>query len=371
MRIVLTGGGSGGHIIPILATIKHLLEHASSAELLYIGSGNAVERAILENHQIPSTSIRSGKWRRYASVKNISDMLFNIPVGILQSFWHLWKFMPDVVVSKGGYVAIPVIIAARALRISVIIHESDIVPGAANAFSAKFASVVAVSFEETAKRFPAKKKQNIFITGNPIREEVLADTSKRAKATFGIADDAPVILVLGGSQGAKRLNDAIVEMLPTLTKHMHVIHACGELHYKEVKQKVELFGKGIQEGRYHPYDFMDEQMADAYSAANVVVTRAGAGSLNEIMSRGLPSIIVPLEGSANDHQRANAYYYEQRGASLVIEEPNLTQNILIDQLRSILEQPETYEKMSKAAYSLAQPNAANNFADVIIQTIEE
>lgn len=371
MRILLTGGGTGGHIIPILAVIRRLNDREpENLELLYIGSGEGVEQTIVENHEIPYTSVMSGKIRRYFSLKTIVDLGIKLPLGVLQALWKVWRFMPDAVISKGGYGAIPVVIAAWLYRIPIIVHESDIIPGIANKWSARFARIIALSFEGAAEKFK-NTKASILVTGNPIREEMLQGTLEEAQAFFGMQDSAPTLLVVGGSQGAQRLNTAIINMLPTLTKTMHVIHVAGENNIAEAKEQVELMGSAIVAGRYHLYDFLNAEMNLAYSAANIILTRAGAGTLNEIASRGIPSIIVPLDNSASDHQRANAYYYAERGAAVVVEENNLQENIIVEQIQTILGDTEKYRAMSESALALAEPHAADHLAEIAIRLVKE
>jgi len=323
-RILLTGGGTGGHIMPLLAVAEKL---PKDLEILILGSN-------IKNIVFPYKNVLAGKWRRYFSLKNFVDILKG-PLGILQALWHVFWFMPDVCVGKGGYASLPGVLACWLYQIPIIIHESDAVPGIANRFLAFFANKVCVSFEQVKKSFPKKK---VVFTGNPVRRQILQGRI--------FQKDKPVVLVLGGSQGAQYINEVISAILPYLLKRARVVHQCGP-------------GKtsNITLPDYEQYEFI-ENIEDFYATADVVVSRAGANSLAEIASLKKPAILIPLPGSSFEHQRENAYVFAKNNAAIVIEQENLGPYLLRDKIFKLLDEPLTAQKMGEHAYDLNPANAA-------------
>ncbi len=306
MRIVLTGGGTAGHLFPIIAVareIKKIAQQKSElVEFMFIGP-KTIGQEELTKEAIANRQIMAGKLRRYASLQNIFD-IFKIPAGILQALWILFFFMPNAVFSKGGYGSVPVVIAAWIYRIPVLIHESDATPGLANKFAAKFSKRVAVSFLDSAKYFPTKKTA---VTGNPVRDDIFNGSKEEAKRIFGITDTKPVLLVLGGSQGAQPINDIIFASLIILLQRYEIIHQCGEGNLKSFKQLIS----GEKLPGFFLYPFLNgEQLRHAFAAADLVISRAGAGTIAEIAALGKPSITIPLPNSAADHQTKN--YHNNR-----------------------------------------------------------
>jgi UDP-N-acetylglucosamine--N-acetylmuramyl-(pentapeptide) pyrophosphoryl-undecaprenol N-acetylglucosamine transferase len=370
MRIVLTGGGTGGHLFPIIAVvreIKTLFEQSDSRlpadernELIFMFLGpETVGEEQLAQEGILRKKIMAGKLRRYASAQNILDII-KIPFGILQSLWHLFMFMPNVVFSKGGYGSIPVVIAAWFLRIPILIHESDDIPGLANKFAAKFSRRIAISFMDTVQYFPQQKTA---MTGNPVRAGIFGGSKEEAKKIFGYTGTKPLLLILGGSQGAQQINDVIFVSIPSLVARCEVIHQCGEKNYEVLKQLL----KPEFKQNYLLVPFLDEdQLRHAYAAADIVISRAGAGSIAEIAALGKPSILVPLPNSAADHQVKNALEYAKFGATLVLEQMNLTPHLLQNQIFSLLDNPELLRKMSENALKFNPPDAATKIAQEVL-----
>jgi UDP-N-acetylglucosamine--N-acetylmuramyl-(pentapeptide) pyrophosphoryl-undecaprenol N-acetylglucosamine transferase len=356
MRIVLTGGGTGGHLFPLIAIAKKIREKlGESTEILYIGSKGKLEKEVMAGEGIPAKHVLSGKKRRYFSLQNLVDP-FKIPIGVIQSLWILLRFMPDAVFSKGGYVSVPVVLAAWIYRIPVLIHESDAIPGSANQMLDKFSNRVAVSYPSTEKYFPTSQ---VVITGNPIREEVMQGNAETARKIFNLSESKPVILVMGGSQGAQAINNAVVNILPSLLERVQVIHQTGEKNYEEV---VRLAGEqGVKAGRegYVPVKFLDlENLKEAYAVADLIISRAGANSISEIAANSKPVILIPLYNSANEHQQMNAYELAKIGGALVLEETNLGQHIFLQKIKMILDDENMRKDMSQKIRVFYHPDAA-------------
>jgi UDP-N-acetylglucosamine--N-acetylmuramyl-(pentapeptide) pyrophosphoryl-undecaprenol N-acetylglucosamine transferase len=369
MRIVLTGGGTGGHLFPLLAVARKMRERlGDQVHFLFIGSGSRLEKELIEKEGIRDKHVQSGKYRRYFSFKNFVD-IFRFPIGIVQSLWILLWYMPDAVFSKGGYVSVPVVLAARFYRIPVLIHDSDAIPGIANRFLGKFASLIGVSYQMAEKYFPAGRTAMV---GNPVRQEIMQGDPVRARVMFHFTESKPVILVLGGSQGAKVINDAIAKILPKLLLRAQVIHQTGINNYEEVVHLAGMYGiKAGHEG-YFPIRFMDDEtLANAFSITDIVISRAGANSIAEIAANEKASILIPLFRSAGDHQRMNAYELARSGATLVLEETNLGENILLEKIEKIFQDEETKKMMEEKIKNFYHPNAAEHLSDALIQLATE
>ena len=368
MRILFTGGGTGGHFYPIisiaeaikaLAKEKRLLE----PELFYMAP-TPYNESILFEQSITYKKVQAGKMRRYFSILNFFD-LWRTLWGVLSAIYKVYKLYPDVIFGKGGYASFPVLMAGRILGIPIVIHESDSVPGRANLWAGKFAKRVAVSWVEAAKYFAVDKVAH---TGNPVRKDIRERKTEGAREFLKIEDDAPVVLILGGSQGAETVNEVVVEALPELIKNYVVIHQTGKKNLTSAKTTADvILQKSPNKNRYMPKDYLNTiEMRMAAGAADVVVSRAGS-TIFEIASWGVPSILVPIKDSNGDHQRANAFSYARAGACEVIEERNLTANILTTEIRRILENPELKEKMSKSAKAFDKPDAAKKVAEEILK----
>jgi UDP-N-acetylglucosamine--N-acetylmuramyl-(pentapeptide) pyrophosphoryl-undecaprenol N-acetylglucosamine transferase len=366
MRIVLTGGGTGGHIFPIVAVEKKIRELASEGadlEFLFLGPKGELEKEAMEKDMIPTKKILSGKLRRYFSLSYIPDLV-KIPMGIIQSLWQLLVFMPDVVFSKGGYASVPVVFAAWLYRIPIVIHESDIMPGLANQFAGKLAKKVIVAFPGAANFFSPEKVE---IVGNPIREELVNGNSEEAKKFFGIPEGRKTILVMGGSQGAKVINESLLHILPKLVKLFEIIHLTGANEYENVVEEAGRMGIKAGYGGYHPYPFLREEMAQALAVADLVVSRAGANAFSEIAANGKPAIIIPLKYSANDHQNMNAYAIQEAGAAIVLEQDNLGENIFFEKIEEVLNSSELQFELSERIKKFYNADAAEKIAEEIIK----
>ena len=369
MKIVLTGGGSGGHFYPLIAVARSIFKIAESERIAKIEivfmSDNPMDKILLEKEGIKFIKIPAGKIRRYFSFMNFSDALKTF-FGIFISFFKVYQTFPDVIFGKGGYATFPILLSAKILRIPVIIHESDSMPGAVNKWAGKWAQKIAVSFPESARFFDSRK---IVLTGNPIRFQVLGGNEKEASEHFNLEAGVPVVLVMTGSQGATKINETILDTLPELLEKYQVIHQVGEKNFKDIEGRAGIIlEKVVLKYHYHPYLFLNEgSLKNAGKVASMVISRAGAGAIFEIAGWGLPSIVIPIHNSAQNHQRENAYNYARAGACEVLEEPNLTPHILFAQVEKILSNKEKIKIMSEAAKNFARPDAADAIAREIIK----
>jgi UDP-N-acetylglucosamine--N-acetylmuramyl-(pentapeptide) pyrophosphoryl-undecaprenol N-acetylglucosamine transferase len=378
-RVVFTGGGSGGHIYPLLAVAEALQAKCNQlhalVEFSYLGPKDAYS-ALLSQRGIPVYPVASGKMRRYFSLQNFLDGP-KFVIGFFQALWRLYFIMPDVVFSKGGTGALPVVVAAWFYRIPIAIHDSDAQPGLTNITSGRFATRVFLSFARAAAFFRADKVE---VTGSPLRTELLGEriSKESAKEIMGFDKTQPLVLIIGGSQGAQRINDFVLANLPQFIGMTSVLHQTGVGNFAEVEKlsKVALAETPVTY-RYVPIGYFggtgagsaagaNGDMATALTAADVVVARSGS-SVCEFASFGLPAILIPLSTSANDHQRVDAYEFAATGAAIVIEEANLLPGIFFSQLTNILTDADLRAKMSAASLAFFIPGAADKIADGLMR----
>ncbi|MBI1888394.1 MAG: UDP-N-acetylglucosamine--N-acetylmuramyl-(pentapeptide) pyrophosphoryl-undecaprenol N-acetylglucosamine transferase [Candidatus Spechtbacteria bacterium] len=345
MRILLSGGGSGGHLFPLIAVARKIKEFYSkmpsqdTPEFLFIGPDH-FSKVVVQKEGIRSATILGAKVR--------------------------FLFMPDVIFSKGGYASIPVVFWGWLFRIPIIIHESDSMPGLANRLLSRFAKRIIVSFQESARYFPTAK---VIALGNPVREEMFQKIPDDARQILDIRSERPVIFVFGGSRGAREINDLLLLALPDLLKKYEIIHQCGEDNYKDMqKGAIVEIGDSNERRLYHLYASLhEEEIASAYKLAAVIVARAGAGAIFEIALSGKPSVLVPYAYSAGDHQEKNAHSYAKEGAAIVLEGENLKPHILINSIDLITENSQKAQIMSEAAQRFAKPDAAKRIAEELLK----
>jgi len=368
MKIVFTGGGTGGHFYPLIAVAQRVNQIIDKDKILgtklYYISDNPYDKELLFENRILYEEINTGKMRTYFSLKNFTD-IFKIFFGILNALYKIFRIYPDVVFGKGGYASFPTIFAARILHIPIIIHESDSIPGRVNKWAGHFAQKIAVSFNETVDYFP---KDKIAWTGHPIRIEIENTASqKEAFEYFKLESNLPVILILGGSQGAELINNTVLDALPRLIKNFQIIHQTGVNNFKNVFEQAQVILSSKQEKiRYLPFNFLNPlAIKMAAGVATIVISRAGS-TIFEIASWGLPSIIIPITTSNGDHQRKNAFNYAYTGACTVIEEVNMTANILSSEIERIVEDKEIWNNMANSAKTFNKPNAAYKIARELI-----
>jgi len=371
MKIVLTGGGTGGHFYPLVAIAEELNniideEKFINTRIIYM-SDDPYDQRLLDEEEIRFKKIVSGKIRRYFSLLNITDFL-KIIFGILKALWIIYTDFPDIVFGKGGYASFPVLFAARFFRIPVIIHESDVVPGRVNKWASKFAKRIAVSFPESVDYFPEKTRKKIAVVGNPIRKNLIHLPKEGFSEFLEIDKSLPVVFILGGSQGSQKINDIIVDMASDIVGKYQIIHQCGKNNFKEVdgRLKVALEGSSFKK-RYRVFGFLNESaMKMAAAASSLIISRSGSSAIFEIAAWGKPSILIPLTGSAQDHQRENAYAFARTGASEVIEEKNLSPHILLSEIDRILSQKDKIEDVKNKANQFYKPDAGRKIAREII-----
>lgn len=368
MKILLTGGGTGGHAFPIIAVARSLRDlakqHNISDMKIFYMSTTPYDQKTLDELGITYIQNSAGKRRRYASIKNFFD-LFKTGWGVITSMWKVFGIFPDVVFGKGGYASFPAIVAARILRIPVVIHESDTIPGRVNTWAGKFAKRVAVSYPGAGTYFAEEK---VAITGQPIRPEIEMVLEEGAHEYFGLDKNLPTLLVLGGSQGASLINDALMEILPSLLKKYQVIHQTGPQNLKQIITTAEatLYASEFQK-RYKPFGFLEVlDMRMAAGASKLIISRAGS-TIFEIAAWKKPSIIIPITDSHADHQRANAYEYARSGSATVIEEENLTKNILLAEIDRIIQNESIQTSMSESAHAFYKPGAGEKIASELIE----
>lgn len=367
MKIMLTGGGTGGHFYPLIAIAEKLNELALKEKViglkLYYMSDAPYDKRMLFENSITYIQIPSGKMRTYSSIRNFFDM-FTTAIGAFFGLLSMFFIYPDVVISKGGYAAFPAVFAAKLLRIPVIVHESDSSPGRLNIWTAKFAKRVAVSWPEAGKYLP---KEKTALTGQPIRKAILHGDNTGANDFFKLSSDLPVIYVVGGSSGAEKINNIIVEVLPELLSRYQVIHQTGTKLYDDVASRAKLvLENNPNSGRYIPLPYLNNLSTRmAAGVATLVISRAGS-SLFEIASWGVPSIIIPITNSNGDHQRKNAYSYARSGACEVIEEGNLSPHLLIAEIDKLMINKDKLNQMKNSALAFATPEAAEKIAQVAL-----
>ena len=319
-KIILTGGGTAGHVTPNIALLPAL--KAAGYEIVYIGSKSGMEKELIENCGIPYHGISSGKLRRYIDTKNISD-IFRVVKGIGQASALIHKEKPDVIFSKGGFVSVPVVIGGYLNHVPVIIHESDITPGLANKLSLPFASKICVTFPEALKHLKSDKG---VLTGTPIRSELFKGNREKGLKMCGFKGNKPVILVMGGSQGSVAINTAVRSALDRLTDKFDIVHLCGKGH----------LDKEINNPSYKQFEYISSELKDLLACADAVVSRAGSNSICEFLSLGKPMLLIPLSRTASrGDQILNAKSFKEHGFAAVLEEENLTDDTLEKELNKL------------------------------------
>ena len=327
-HIVLTGGGTAGHVTPNIALMGRLKEQGY--QISYIGSYNGIEKTLIEELGIPYYGISSGKLRRYFDLKNFTDP-FRVLKGFSEARKLLKQLKPDVVFSKGGFVTVPVVVAAGRLKIPAIIHESDMTPGLANKLCIPSAVKVCCNFPETKAHLPEGKA---VVTGTPIRPELLQGDADKGRAFTGFTSEKPVIMIIGGSLGAQAVNDAIRRILPELLKDFQVVHLCGK--GKQDDSKNDLKG-------YVQYEYIESELADLFAMADIVISRAGANAICELQALKKPNLLIPLSANASrGDQILNARSFEKQGFSMVLEEESITDEVLLKAIHDLYAHRETY-----------------------------
>lgn len=335
-KIVLTGGGTAGHVTPNLALLPHL--RAEGWEVFYIGSENGIEKTLMEQAGVPYYGIPTGKLRRYLSRQNISDM-FRVIQGVKEARLLLKRLKPDLVFSKGGFVAVPVVLGAKKNKIPVIIHESDITPGLANKIAMPSARVVCTTFPETVEYVP--KGRGVY-TGTPIRGELFEGSRAKGLAACGFDGKKPVLLQMGGSLGAVKLNDCLRECLPALLETFDVVHLCGKGHLEEAL-----------EGRkgYRQFEYVSGGLADLFAAADIIVSRAGSNSISEFLALEKPHLLIPLSAKASrGDQILNAESFARQGFARVLPQEEMTPETLLANIHILYDSRDAHIAAMRASH---------------------
>ena len=349
-RIILTGGGTAGHVTPNIALLPRLKE--LGYDIHYIGSYTGIEKELIEQFKIPYHGISSGKLRRYFSVQNFTDP-FRVLKGFREANKLIKELEPDVIFSKGGFVSVPVVMAGKRRHIPTIIHESDMTPGLANKLSIPSATKVCCNFPETLEHLP---KEKAVLTGSPIRQELLEGSKTAALEFCGLTNDKPVILIIGGSLGSVVVNNAIRSILPELLEDFHVIHLCG-------KGKMDESLKSLK--GYVQFEYIQNQLKDLFALTDIVISRAGANAICELLALHKPNLLIPLSANASrGDQILNAHSFERQGFSVVLEEDNLTKDTLLNSIHKLYRHKSTYITAMKQS---SQQDSINT----IIKLIEE
>ena len=348
-RIILTGGGTAGHVTPNIALLPRLKE--LNYDVHYIGSYNGIEKELIEQFGIPYHGISTGKLRRYFSLQNFTDP-FRVIKGLDEARKLVKILKPDVIFSKGGFVSVPVVLAGKSRKVPTIIHESDMTPGLANKISLSSATKVCCNFPETLEHLPEGKA---LLTGSPIRQELLSGDKFKAREFLHFTSDKPVIMIVGGSLGAVAVNNAVRAILPELLKKYQIIHLCGKGKVDETLLNIE---------GYAQFEYIKDELKDLFALTDIVISRAGANAICELLALHKPNLLIPLSANASrGDQILNARSFERQGFSMVLEEEELTDEILLNAINSLYENRETYIDTMKKSNQ-------QNSIDTIIELIE-
>lgn len=367
IKILFTGGGTGGHFYPIIAVAEEInkrvdQEKIAGVRMYYFSDAPYDELALFENH-ISFQKIAAGKMRTYFSIKNFFD-IFKTLRGIIEACIAVFNLYPDVIFAKGAYASFPTLIAARLLGIPVIIHESDSAPGRVTKWAGKFATFVAVSYKESFEYFPRSRTAHV---GQPVRPEIEHPTAGGLEY-LGLESGIPVLLIVGGSLGAQIINEQILNALPELVQKYQIIHQTGRGNIDEVQKRIEhILRDNPLKNRYKSFAFLNPlAIRMVAGVASLVISRAGS-MIFEIAGWGIPSLIIPITVSNNDHQRKNAFAYARSGACVVIEEKNFTKNILLSEIDRLVSDLILHDKMADAAKKFFQPDAAEKIAEKVLE----
>lgn len=368
VAVVIAGGGTGGHTSPGLAVAAVL--RSRSISCAWIGSRAGIEARRVPETGIPYFAIPTGKLRRYWSWKNLTDVAVNVPAGVMRSSALLARLRPSVVFGTGGFVALPVVVAAALIRVPIIVHEQTAVPGLANRLTACLASRVALTYPDSASYF---RRARTVVTGNPLRPELRAGSRADAIAHYRLDPALPLIYVTGGAQGAHRLNRIVGEVLEPLLGQAQIIHQCGDNPTTGDRAWLEARRSALPPtlaARYHVAPYIAAELADIYAAAALLISRSGAGTLNECCHLGVPAVYVPLPATRGDEQTANARLVERAGGCVVLPQSALTPERLLAEVTTLLADPRRLKEMGERARGLAIPDAAERLATLIEKFVQ-
>lgn len=365
MRVVVTGGGTGGHTSAGLAVASAL--RAGGADIHWIGSRTGIEARRVPEASIPFHPIPTGKLRRYWDWQNVPDLLWRAPAGVVAAVGLLRRLGPALVFATGGFVALPASLGAAALRLPLVIHEQTSVPGLANRIAGRLARRIAVTFPGTGHSFPPER---VVVTGNPLRPELAGGARAQACSLFRLDGEAPIVYVTGGSLGSHAINRALGEILSELLEHCQVIHQCGDNPETGDRAWLSQCHRALPQllqSRYVVVPYVGAELAHVYAAADLVIGRAGAGTVNECCHLGRPAIYIPLPGTSGDEQTANARLVESAGGAIALPQASLTGSVLLGAVTKLLHDRPALAAMAERARSLAVPDAADRIARLIFE----
>jgi len=368
MKILFTGAGSGGHFYPIIAIAEGIHDLVKEKKLiepkLYYAAPTPYDRELLFANSITFIAVPAGKLYGYNIVRSAFGAAAII-TGICTALWKLFFLYPDVVLGTGGYASFPTLVAARILGIPVIIYATDAEPSRVNRWAGKFAQKVAISFPQAASFFPADR---VAFTGNPVRKSLMLPAREGAYEFLKLDPSVPIICVIGGSQGAMALNDVVLAALPQLVEKYQIVHQTGDANFTEVSGRAKIaLGTSLYANRYAVFPYLNElALRMTAGVAKLIITRAGAGSIFEIATWGIPSIVIPIPETISHDQTKNAFAYAKTGAAVVIEQNNLTPGLLISEIDRIIEHPDIMRSMSEAARSFSRVDAARTIAEALL-----
>lgn len=371
IRLVIAGGGTGGHVLPAIAVVEELASRQIPADLLWIGSHSGVEIESAQRYGIPYRSIQTGKLRRYVDLENVIDTL-RLPVGLAQAWSILRKFRPDVILSTGGFVSVPTVIAGTRVA-PILTHEQTAVLGLATNINLRFADVLAVSYERTKDQLTGCRKR-VVCTGNPTRSSLHQGDPEKARERFGFAAGLPLVYVTGGARGASPINERIEALLPDLLDVCQVLHQTGSAAANPDAARLRNVREALPpklKARYVVVEFVGEELPDVYAAADLIVGRAGAGTVAELAALGKPGLLIPLPGSGRGEQMANARLLADAGAAIVISQEEATPARLQSEIRALLNDRERLQRMAASARGLAFPEAAAHLVDELLGLVSK
>ena len=369
VRLAITGGGTGGHVLPAMAVIGELERRGALVDLIWIGSKEGVERQAAEDAGIRFVAIPTGKLRRYLSLRNLTDAA-RVPIGVLTARRALLPFRPDVVLSTGGFVSVPVVVAARGIA-PVITHEQTAILGLANRINARFADILAVSHDRTVA-LASGLHRRVVVTGNPVRAGLTEGNRSRGLLRLGFHDALPTIYVTGGARGASPINQRIAALLPGILERVQIVHQTGPIDANPDATSLAQLRTSLPEAlrcRYAVVEFIRDELPDVYAAIDLVVGRSGAGTVAELAYVGLPSILIPLPGARGNEQTLNARVLLDAGAAVVVEQQDATPDRLRTEIIALLDDSERRRRMADAARSVARPDAAARLADEVLSLV--
>ncbi len=367
LRLLIAGGGTGGHVLPAVAVIEELKKRGISVDILWIGSHAGVERTNAESNGARFRAIQTGKLRRYVSVKTLVDA-FRIPIGTAQAWMQVRRFRPDVIYSTGGAVSVPTVIAGSRIA-PILTHEQTAQIGIANRTSARFADVFAVTFDDTVQ-LARQIHKNVVVTGNPVRASLTTGTKAGGYTHFGFSARLPVVYVTGGARGASPINVRLEPVLPRLLEQMQIVHQVGPATANDDAARLRRLKASLPvelQKRYVVEEFIGPELPDLYAMTDLLVGRAGAGTITELTFLGMPSILIPLPGTWGDEQRKNARILANVGATVTLEQEDATPERLASEIERIMTNSEVRTAMGTAALSRSRPDAASRLVDELLK----